>query len=351
MPNINEIFKGRYIIPIENLRINRSFTIGDVNFEIYNNKNKKELEKIAQDILLKKPNIDKQKINAAIKYLFIFNTENKKYTPLTIANVNVNATKKTSQKVVYRKVRLALHILKLLALNEKNIKSYDNIPKHFAIQGELIRSDNISVFGYKNDYREFFMSSFWTGYNEIFEITSAMKKEMRKNGWTKLNEILRQNQINQFEKRLLTAIFLYGEALSEEISFFEDVKNDKKSDTIKHLDDYKINNRFLKLFIALEALLIRDNSEPVINNISERSALILYKQYEKRRGTKINMKQLYKKRSGIVHHGNTSLTVQDLETLTKYTRDVILNTIKIIEKTQIKSDENFFDYFEKLKLS
>lgn len=64
-----------------------------------------------------------------------------------------------------------------------------------------------------------------------------------------------------------------------------------------------ISDRLVYAFSSLESLLLRDSSEPIQQNLGERMAFLLKKEPEARREIVRNVKDMYKLRSGYVHHG------------------------------------------------
>ena len=89
------------------------------------------------------------------------------------------------------------------------------------------------------------------------------------------------------------------------------------------------NTSFLSLMISLEALLNPDRSE-VTHRVSRNTAVLLGKDKEDSRTIFSEIKDLYKKRSKIVHTGNSnSINEEDLLKLRHYVRESIKEISKI----------------------
>ena len=65
------------------------------------------------------------------------------------------------------------------------------------------------------------------------------------------------------------------------------------------------NEQLVKIFVAFEALYTHGNREAIQNNIAERCALFLTKDYDNRKRIKKFIKDKYTYRSDIVHRGFT----------------------------------------------
>jgi len=169
---------------------------------------------------------------------------------------------------------------------------------------------------------------------------------MRKNGFKQICEILSRSDKNEFEDLLITAIYWFGE--STNIPLFMNVKRNGKSEK---MESFRENERFLKLFIALESLLIF-GKEGITNNISERAAFLLGKNYKERKDIKAEIRDLYKKRSDIVHHGKCkNMTKKDIDILQTIVQKIILHLLKNKNKLNFESIDDFKLYFDKLKYS
>ena len=94
-----------------------------------------------------------------------------------------------------------------------------------------------------------------------------------------------------------------------------------------------------------------NNREPIANNLARRSALLLSKEYEERKIINKKVKELYHKRSDIVHHGEKFISKSDLAYLTQLVQAAIITLIKIKDRYNLRTQEDLYSYFEKLELS
>ena len=111
-----------------------------------------------------------------------------------------------------------------------------------------------------------------------------------------------------------------------------------------------MNDRLIKLFITLEALLIFDEHEPLSNNISERSAFIVGRKYKERKNIKSFLKEMYDYRSAHIHHGKSKIDPIKLDQFTRIVRNIIITLILIKDRHKL-TETNIKSWFEKKKLS
>ena len=217
--------------------------------------------------------------------------------------------------------------------------------------GEVIRHSNRVLIRYPTDKKSVNPLHEKVGYLFEYELDKNRIKFMKKNGFDKLNKILKKSKLNDFESKLLTSIYWFGEAMNLVISHDKSKIHEKRKGKHDNLEYFKMGERYLKLFTSLECILIFNDSEPITNNISERSALLLVKKYTDRKKIKKDVKELYKIRSKIVHHGEVFVSKYDLAYLTNIVQALIITLIKMKDKHSIKTHQDLYEYLEKIKLS
>jgi len=74
-------------------------------------------------------------------------------------------------------------------------------------------------------------------------------------------------------------------------------------------------DKLVYVLVALESILIQNETEPITKNLGERMAFLIGKDVEGRRAVIANVSDTYRLRSSFVHHGNS---IEDLETLSKF---------------------------------
>jgi hypothetical protein len=114
-----------------------------------------------------------------------------------------------------KKVRLALNIFRLYS-GQKDAEN----KSHFGIKGEVISINQRYTMRYTTNKKQLNPIIERIGYMIPFEIDDKRKVFMRKNGFYQLRRIFTAPDKTDFEKRLLNAIFWYGEAINSQI-FYE----------------------------------------------------------------------------------------------------------------------------------
>ena len=83
--------------------------------------------------------------------------------------------------------------------------------------------------------------------------------------------------------------------------------------------------------VSLETLLLVDENEPTVPNLSERTAILVAHDYQTRKERVRFVKDMYRKRSGIIHHGSKGITEDELQQLTFLTQRVIAAFLRTLE--------------------
>ena len=142
-----------------------------------------------------------------------------------------------------------------------------------------------------------------------FKFDNLALEKMREAGWDILVAIWRNDKPNELELRLKRAACWLGEAIAD-------------SDPV---------SAFLRFTIGLEILLVRkDETETITGALSERLAFILSNDSAKRRKIWEKTKELYGKRSRIVHSGNSEVDPGDLRQIRHF---ALICFMKLLKKS------------------
>ena len=336
------------LIPIDNFKIDDQISIGDVIF--YPSENKTNFERITnlfKGILEKNPKYSKEEKKQIINQQLTFLQKSANGEIITFAEVKTKGIIEIAQMEAMKKIRMALNILRLYNLpNDRLHQSY------FGICGEVIRSNIRYTMRYESvsPITELKPIIERTGLILPFELTEKRLEFMDKKGYKDLITIFTSQDQTDFQKRLLNTIYWYGEAVNTEINF--DTKIELKAESeFKHLQYFNVNQKFLKLMVALESILLFDENEPVTNNIAERTAFLLADTYEERKEIKTIMKDFYKKRSSIVHHGKSTPSIAELNQFSWIVQATIFKLTELIPAIPLTEKKDLQQYFEKIKLS
>jgi hypothetical protein len=102
--------------------------------------------------------------------------------------------------------------------------------------------------------------------------------------------------------------------------------------------------------VSLETLLLIDENEPIAANLSERTAMLVAHDYQTRKGHVQFVKDMYRKRSGIIHHGRRGITEDELQQLTSLSQEVIVAFLKNSRRWKLDSKESLQEWFLREKL-
>lgn len=336
-----------FIFPIENIKLSiRQLKINDVILYRFNRyRAKKYLEMVRYNLdqnkyYKNKENEKKQLVNQIRKYTV--------YALLnyTCAEIGVKGTLDGARQKALRKLDFALSSIKLFTyVNNLSLKSY------FGPSGEIIPSSIRSILVYKSDKTEFHPRTERTGFLFPYELDKEKIKIMRKYGLNIILGIERKNDKTDLETRLLNSILWYSKAY--DIPVVRQAKGARlKSGDSKPSEEsefFSLGDKFLKLIVALECLLIfeRENKR---DNISKRSSYILSDSLEERVKIQKYLKEAYDIRSKIVHEGGYAVSKTEMLKLMFYVQQVIITFIRFKNKWKIRTNEDFYQWLEKNRL-
>lgn len=112
------------------------------------------------------------------------------------------------------------------------------------------------------------------GYREIIE--------MRKSGLDAISGLLLDNEPNDFKRAILNALLIYS----------------KSAFTAEPIE------KVIYILSSLESMLLKNESEPIQQNLAERMAIFTAKELAKRKEIIANIKAIYSVRSRYLHHGH-----------------------------------------------
>jgi len=347
----DNVQEWQFLVPIENmvLKGKQSLSLGKVRFCPFSTYRKRQWIKSLKDILIKNPhysNAEKDNIIKADSSL-LSHMEGK-----TCAEIYVKGRFERSREEALRQVRLTLGVLKLYWT-----PSDDREKRYFGLYDEVSPKKTVGKTSYilaktptQISYHSF---EFPTLFN--FEIDKNKIYWMQKEGLNKFDIILKKDYPTDVEARLLVAVYWFAKAVDIPPFKVDEEKiyliQRRKRKTLEPLEFFNIGDRFLKLMVALEALLVLDNNEPLRTNISERGAMITGRNYTRRKEVKKELQKFYDIRSAIVHHGEAIITNSQVIELMYLTRKIIITLAINLNRWGISNDDSFRQWFEQVKLS
>ena len=306
-----------FLVPLDNLTIENKIKLGKVEIGTYDD----FIEDVNNNITVSGEELPN----------FILKDFSKN---LIYAKIKRKGVPKFSLIDVYNEIRLVLSILNFF-------KRESELP--IVISKELNR-DIMYFFAYStnNYYSE---TKYLNDTRYCYDLNSKRLNSF-KPLLTLLNEIINKENKTDIENRILKSIFFYNEANLNYLNKVDDFYYSNEG-MINNLKYNVIIKSFLFLFTSLETLLVNSNRE-VTARVSSRSSRLVYDDYNKRKILKNDIKNLYKKRSDLIHDGNNNVNIKEF----RFLRCIVKNSIYAMTYSykfkSLVSDEDLSNFFIEL---
>ena len=243
---------------------------------------------------------------------------------LAAATVRVRAEPSRAYEVALRESEravAALRVYQVAATTTPEVTSYcallgrENVEgiKHLEMENDRIRTTSDQTVG--KPVLHWHLSD-----PEVRDYTTSM-------GFDEVSKLLALGKRTKFQETLLDALLLYSRSTREK----------------------DLAGKLVYTFAAMESVLLRNDTEPIQQNVGERMAFINEKTAEKRREVIRNFKTIYALRSRFVHHGHT---IEERDTVWRFMIEawaLFTNLAKVSPRFETK--EAFIDHLEGMKLS
>jgi hypothetical protein len=243
---------------------------------------------------------------------------------LAASTVTVNAEAKRAFEVALRESEravTALSVYHVAATTIPEVTSYcallgrQNDEKTVHLEVEEGRIISQSSQGYGGRVLNFHLSD------------EDVSKNRRSFGFDNVSELLALERRSKFQDALLDAILLYSRSTREK----------------------DLAGRLVYMLVSMESMLLRNDTEPIQQNVGERMAFLITKDVEKRKAVIRNLKAAYSLRSKFVHHGHT---IADLETVKNFMLDTWVFFLELAKNSrEFGTKDHFIDHLEAMKLS
>ena len=146
-------------------------------------------------------------------------------------------------------------------------------------------------------------------------------------GFDQVNRLLASKDRTKFQETLLDALLLYSRSTREK----------------------DLTGKLVYTLVAMESVLLRNDTEPIQQNVGERMAFINANTVEKRQEIIRNLKAAYALRSKFIHHGHT---IEERETVWRFMISAWALFTTLAEASQrFETKEEFIEHLEAMKLS
>jgi len=166
---------------------------------------------------------------------------------------------------------------------------------------------------------------------------------LREDYFDELSDILAKDNPTELEENIIASIYWFGQGVDTATP----KKDQEKTESEADLEFFKIQERFLKMVVALEAILIVGREGQKTKKIAKRGAYLLEKDdLEHRSEIYEEIRQAYITRSEIVHEGATEVTFNETYRLLYGTRNIIFNFLREMRSEVLETEEDLKDWAE-----
>ena len=310
-----EIRNYKISIPISFISIQQPFKVGNVIFEYFKTSFFDEYLAHSKAIYEKSPNFDESDFKMYEVRL------RKKYQGVVFAFMNVTAEKSKSIEIVKAETEKALMVLRFLS----ETAFLPGIPCYFGIMGQTNLPEKY-YFIFEDHFPEI-QQGVDESRNYIWSISDRQLSLLKKIGLDQASDLITKENRSDLENILMTSMSLFSRSLTSR--------------------DFQ--DKIVYMLVAVETLLLQNESEPIQSNIGIRLAFLTKSDVEGRRRTKELIRNAYKIRSSYIHHGKTKYDMDLLQELQHSVWTAIHNALMLRGRFTTQTD--ILDYLEKLVLS
>jgi len=153
-----------------------------------------------------------------------------------------------------------------------------------------------------------------TGYygapNTVWMLSKALLVDLKSRGLDAASALLRESKRNDFQEHVVDALLLYSRAALQG----------------------GVTEKLLYILVALESLLLRDETELIGQNLAERLAVVIGGNVDERKAIIKTTREVYRLRSRFVHHG---VEIDDVKTMDEFMLYASVFFEKILKATDL----------------
>ena len=345
--NLNSLKENiELIFPILNLKLNRRFMqIGNVKIFNFTNYHLQKVLNTIKHLMVNNPHY-KDNPNEIKSWMESHKKGlQNKYFNEVCAIVDSDRSPKKNYENAIKQIEISLACLKLFS---NNIHIGNNC--QFGLVGSILKRDKIECFISNKNQKGHRTDGGFVGYIYSFDIDDEFIKKAKTDGLVILNKILKKSKINEIEKRILNSISWYAKSFDVFLANYH--KNiDKNYDKQLNILSHSIGEKFLKLVICLESLLLfNEFNENKKEYLKQRSYFLLLCSKNDEKDIKDFIDKSYNIRNNIVHQGYVNVDYSQLIELDYYVKRMIINLIKNYKKWNFETNLDLYKWFEKRRL-
>jgi hypothetical protein len=112
----------------------------------------------------------------------------------------------------------------------------------------------------------------------------------------------------------------------------------------------QVEDRLLQACIAIESILLRNNTEPILDNGARRTARFIAKDIDSRRAVVDDLRKAYRDRSGYVHHG-AKASAENIALFNRVASHACAVIVGALCDKHFQSKEDLIDYLDRAMLA
>jgi len=340
----------KFVIPLSNIKLHvRRFSIGEVTLVTFTKYQYQKYLREYRKIIFSNPSFSQK-----LKNIYLNDTIKHILEPCkgeVVALITVSGHSKAAAQKAYLKVKEAINSLRLFSYGLVDDRTY------FGLLGEI--NEGVRPAFATTDSHHI-IHSYLERYGPLtpLKIDKNFITKINKLGFVKLHELLKSNQQNDFDKRLIRSIMWFGLAASvinvkpeTETSIYRNL-NKKFHEQVVSMEHINACDRFIKCMISLESLFTTSKTQ-ITKTIAERVAFVLGNDFESR--TSLNKlisdseKGLYGIRSKIIHNGFYSISNEDLKNAMWLVKSCLIRILKQRDYWNINSDKDLWLWVKRKK--
>ncbi len=245
-----------------------------------------------------------------------------KYQGFAAAFITLTAEPKRAYEVARRETEDALAVLQVFSIGmlvpgarcywtlrgSERVESFD----YLVLQGDRVKGGQSGYYRYRNT---------------VSKISKALLGDLKSRGLELASDLLRLHDRNDFQEHLLNALLMYSRAALQD----------------------ELSEKLLYMLVALESLLLRDETESIQQNLGERIAFTIGGDIDERKRIIKSTKDAYHLRSQFMHHGADVDDLKVMEEFMLYTHVFFQKVLRAIKLFSTKVQ--FLDTLENRKLA
>jgi len=227
-----------------------------------------------------------------------------------------------AREIALRETKRSLAMLKMFSV----AALAPTVTCYSAIMGQE-NYETVTTFMFKNNLLTSYYQDTVDRGREPWNLDKDFIAQIYEMGLGILSGLLQKTTLTEFQKRIIDSLTLYSQATAEK----------------------ELSNKLVYLLAALEGMLLKNDTEPIQQNLGERIATLIGKELKDKKDIIKNIKTTYGLRSRFLHH---AYTIDDSGELEKFMLNAWLAMNAVIKNhDRFATKEDFVSAIDDRKLA